>query len=303
VQGSVRKRLLDCLLKATKAEKALANYMLGALNDLPFQTAADVAGKVGVSELTVGRFCRSLGYERYKDLLAELRRDIGPQPWLIGDRLREFRKRVQEDKDPLALSLEMEIAGLVKVYEFPRTAEWKASIKRLAKAKRVFVAGFQTERGMASYFGHQLQYLRDGVQVLDLAGGNFAEIMLAAAKDCALVIFEARRYSRLALHLARKAREASIPVTLITDVYCDWGRDYAAEVFAVQTDANLFFESTASMANLVNLMINAVVAEIGPAAESRVEAVSRLYREFTGHVGNAADQSSAGASHQNAANQ
>ncbi len=289
VQGSVRKRLQDCLVKATKAEKALANYMLNGLTDLPFQTAADVADKVGVSELTVGRFCRSLGYERYKDLIAELRDDIGPRPWLIGDRLQEFRKRSKESQDSLARSLELEIASLVKIYEFPGTPEWAKCIKRLARAKRVFVAGFQTERGLASYFGHQLQYVRDGVQSLDLAGGNFSELLLTETKNAALIIFEARRYSRLALHLAEKARDTGIPVTLITDTYCDWGRDYAAEVFAVRTDANLFFESTASMASLVNLMINAVFNEIGPAAEPRVEAVSKLYSEFIGHAGIAAE--------------
>ena len=54
MQGSVRTRLLGSLVEATKAEKSLANYMLGGLSDLPFQTAADVAKKVGVSELTVG---------------------------------------------------------------------------------------------------------------------------------------------------------------------------------------------------------------------------------------------------------
>lgn len=295
MQGSVRARLLDSLAEATKAEKTLANYMLGGLSDLPFQNAADVAKKVGVSELTVGRFCRSLGYERFKDLIAELRRDIGPRPWMIGDRLQEFLERSREGGDTLARSLEMEIAALVKVYEMPHTAEWTTAVKRFATAKRVYVAGFQTERGMASYFGHQLQYLRDGVQVIDLAGGNFTEMLLTDTRDSTLIIFEARRYSRLALLLAAKARDARIPVTLVTDVYCDWGRDIANEMFAVQTDANLFFESTAPMASLVNLMINAVFTEIGPAVEPRLEAVSKLYGEFTGHVGTAPERSSVSA--------
>jgi DNA-binding MurR/RpiR family transcriptional regulator len=295
VQGLVRKRLQGCLEKATKAEKAVATYMLNGLTQLPFQSAAEIAEQVGVSELTVGRFCRSLGYDRYKDLIAELRDDIGSRPWLIGDRLLAFRKASLEQQDSLARSLELEIAALVKVYEIPSTGEWKTCIRRMARSKRVFIAGFQTERGLASYFGHQLQYVRDGVQILDLGSGNFAELLLGDTKHSALVIFEARRYSRLALNLARRASEIGIPVTLITDSFCDWGRDHASEVFAVQTEANLFFESTAPMASLVNLMINATFNEIGSAAEPRVEAVSKLYSEFTGHVGNAAGQNAASA--------
>ena len=215
--GSVRHRLLESLANGTKAEKTLATYMLGALSDLPFQTAAEIARRVGVSELTVGRFCRALGYERYKDLVGELRRDLGQQPWLIGDRLLEFQKRSHSGSDALARSLELQIAALVKVHELPNTPEWTAAVKRLATARRVFVAGFQTERGMAAYFGHQLQYLRDGVQVLDLASGNFTELLLTDTRDSALVIFEARRYSRLALMLAARARAAGIPVTVVSD--------------------------------------------------------------------------------------
>jgi DNA-binding MurR/RpiR family transcriptional regulator len=42
------------------------------------------------------------------------------------------------------------------------------------------------------------------------------------------VVFEARRYSRHAQLLCRKAREAGIEVTLITDTFCDWA-DQSAE--------------------------------------------------------------------------
>ncbi len=47
--------------------------------------------------------------------------------------------------------------------------------------------------------------------MVDLAGGNFVDVLLEAPKDNALVLFEARRYSRLALDLAREARARSRP--------------------------------------------------------------------------------------------
>lgn len=80
---------------------------------------------------------------------------------------------------------------------------------------QLFVAGFQTERGMAQYFATQMQYLRPGVQLADIAGGNFSEILLAPQTSTALVLFEARRYSRLTFLLAQEAHQAGIPITLI----------------------------------------------------------------------------------------
>ena len=177
------------------------------------------------------------------------------------------------------------MAGLVAVYELAQSEEWAGAIKRLATTKRVFVAGFQTERSMAHMFTHQLQYLRDGVTVLDLAGGNFVEVLATDPADTCLVIFEARRYSRLAALLAREAQKAGIPVTLVTDAFCTWGRDHVAEMFVVPTEFNLFWDSTAQMAALINLMMNSISIEIGPDVEARMNRVSQLYSLFTGYVG------------------
>jgi DNA-binding MurR/RpiR family transcriptional regulator len=283
--ASVRQRLSDSLAGATKAEKAVASYMLANLTALPFETSATVAEKARVSEPMVGRFCRSLGYRHFKDLKADLKEDLGDRPWLIGDRLKEFRDRGRREEDELARGLELEIGALLRIYELAQTKEWKRVVKRLASVPQIFVAGFQTERGMAHIFANQLQYLRSGVHLVDLAGGNFSDVLLETPKQCALVMFEGRRYSRLALKLATEARRMKIPITLVTDIYCDWAHDCVDEMFAVPTDFNMFWDSTAQMASLSNLMINAIFKELGPTVEHRMNKVADLYSHFIGCVG------------------
>ncbi|KLN59057.1 RpiR family transcriptional regulator [Kiloniella spongiae] len=283
----LRQRLTEVSASTFKAERALASYMLAELATLPFETAASLATKVSVSEPTVGRFCRSIGYASFKDLKAHLRSDMGDQPWLIGDRLRDLQVRNRAGEDQLMRGLELEMAALVAVYEIAHSPSWAAVVKRLATARSVFAVGFQTERGMAQIFVNQLQYLRDGVELLDLAGGNFSQVLARNDKDAALVIFEARRYSRLARELATEAKAAGIPVTLITDPFCDWGHEVADEIFVVPTQFNLFWESTAQMASLANLLVNGVFMELGPEVEGRMNKIADLYGRFTGHVGSA----------------
>lgn len=285
MRDSVRQRLTACLDGATKAERTLATYMLANLTNLPFETAATLAAKVGLSEPSVGRFCRAIGYKHFKALKADLQGDIGERPWLIGDRLKDYRERSRKGGDELARGLELEIAALIGNYELAHTREWKRAVKRLAQAPQIFVAGFQTERGLAQYLVNQLQYLRAGVHLADLAGGNFAEVLLNNPRQVSLVIIEARRYSRLARRLAVEARAAKVPATLITDSYCDWAHDLVDEVFVVQTDLNQFWDSSAPMASLIALLINSIFNELGPAVEARMNEVSALYGRFTGIVG------------------
>lgn len=281
----LRQRLSDSTEHATKAERAIASYMLTNLPSLPFETAASVAAKIGVSEASIGRYARSIGFLHFKDLKARLQADLGDRAWLIGDRLRDFHTRSRHGEAEQARALELEVLAIVAVHEMAAGPEFARTVARLATCGTVHVAGFQTERCHALQLAHGLQYLRSGVQLADLAGGNFAEILLDDPANACLVLIDARRYSRQTKELAQAARALGVPVTLITDPYCDWGRDTATEMFAIPTDFNHFWDATTAMASLIELMVNGVFNELGAGVEARMASISALYGDFVGHTG------------------
>jgi DNA-binding MurR/RpiR family transcriptional regulator len=259
--------------------------LLNNLRSLPFETAASVAQKIGVSEASIGRYCRGIGLAHFKDLKSRLQADLGDKAWLIGDRLRDFHERSRRGNTEAARALELEIAAIVAVHEMAAGPEFAACVARLARAASVYVVGFQTERSLALQLAHGLQYLRAGVHLADLSGGNFADILLSDPGQTSLVLIDARRYSRLTQELAAKARGAGIAVTLITDPYCDWGRAVATEMFAVPTDLNHFWDATSPMASLIGQIVNGVFNELGAEVETRMAQVSSLYGAFIGHTG------------------
>ena len=282
--GDLRQRLGQATETGTPAERTLAHYLLANLPSLPFETAATVATKVGVSEASVGRFCRSIGYRHLKDLKSSLQVDLGEKAWLIGDRLKDFHRRSQQGNAELARALEQEIAALVTVYELAATPAFATAVQRLARRRSVWVAGFQTERGHAAELVHNLQYLRAGVHLADVSGGHFAEVLLSDPADYTLVLIDGRRYSRLTRDLALAARDEGIPVTLITDPYCDWAPGLVTELFAVPTDLNHFWDTTSAMSSLIGLVVNGVFRELGAGVEERMARVSELYGDFIGHT-------------------
>jgi DNA-binding MurR/RpiR family transcriptional regulator len=282
--GDLRQRLAAAAEDGTPGERALAHYLLANLSSLPFETAASVAAKVGVSEASVGRFCRSIGYRHLKDLKSSLQVDLGEKAWLIGDRLKDFHRRSQAGGAELSQALEREIAALVTVYELAASPAFDAAVKRLAHRRAVWVAGFQTERGHAAELVHNLQYLRGGVHLADVAGGHFAEVLLSEPEETTLVLVDGRRYSRLTRDLAIAARDEGIPVTLVTDPYCDWAPGVVTELFPVPTDLNHFWDTTSAMSSLIGLMVNGVFRELGTAVEDRMARVSALYGDFIGHT-------------------
>lgn len=271
---------------SSRVERQIAAYLLSNLGELPFETGASLAQKAGVSAASISRFCRSIGYGDIKGLKASLKSGSGEPAWLIGDKLREFHRRSLMGNEQLSIALEKEVAALTAVYALAVTAEFGRVVQRLARCPRVFVAGFQAERGYGASLANNLQYLRPGIFQADVAGGHFAEILLSDPSRTCVVLFDGRRYSRLTRELAFAAEERGIPVTLISDPYCGWARGKVSEILSVQTDLNHFWDATSAMSSLIGLLANGVFKILGAAVEDRMEQVGALYNHFIGHVGN-----------------
>lgn len=275
---------LDARLEQfTPAERQIANHMLGNRNELPFETADSLAKKLGVSAVTVGRFCRLLGYKHFRAIKEEMRKGTGRAPWLVGDQLAQSMDRFG-DQDQLRRSLEMEMAALVEVYGMVDTPAWKAATNLIVKSEQVQIAGFQTERGLALLLANLLQYVREGVQLVDMGAGNYSDVFAAQPKSRCLILLDMRRYSRQSLLLAERAASQSIPLIIITDKYCDWGRRYTQHVFALPSEGGQFWSSSVPMNCFINLLVASVVARSGKTVEKHLEQLSELYEHFTGFV-------------------
>lgn len=271
----------------TASEQVIANFLLTNRQTIPFETANSLAAKLAISPATVGRFCRRLGYDNFRELKAAFKFDVAVAPWPIGEGLRSLLQ-TGSGSPALQRDLDLTVAGVIEVYRLAETAEWKTIIDRLVDSSALYIVGFQTERGLANHFAHLLQYVRAGVHAVDLAAGNFAEILLdGGRKDCVILV-ETRRYSRQAQILARHCRERGLPLVVVTDKYCHWAREFTPHVLSLPTESGIFWGTTVPIYAALALLVNGVVLALGSGVERRLDQVSNLYQEFVGHIGQSA---------------
>lgn len=69
----------------TDAERLIANFILTDRHAVPFETAASLAQRLGVSAVTVGRFSRRMGYRNFRELKGALKFDTTAMPWASGE--------------------------------------------------------------------------------------------------------------------------------------------------------------------------------------------------------------------------
>lgn len=270
--NTVAQLLRERYNRFTVAERMIAGWLLDNMASIPFETGASIGQRVGVSSMTVGRFLKSLGYSGLAALKDDLRGEIGVAPWLLPP-------AVGTGPDS---RLKAEIAAISDVYRLAETPEWATVVKLLANAGTVHVAGFQSERGLATGFAHQLGYVRPGVRNLDAGTGLYAEVLEAGPGDV-LVLVDIRRYSRHFRLLAERAVAAGLPVVVVTDPYCPWARDLTPHILAAEVSLGHFWDMNTALASLLNLLVDDVMRLIGSEkVYDRLAVLSERYSEFVG---------------------
>lgn len=273
MSNRVAERLRARYDELTVSERMIAGWLLDNMASIPFETAASIGQRVGVSAMTVGRFLKSLGYARLAALKDDLRGEMGDAPWLLPP--------ATTGAGPDS-RLRAETAAIADVYRLAETAEWAAVVDLLVTAGEVQVAGFQTERGLAAGFAHHLGYVRPGVRGLDAGTGLYAELLEAGPGDV-LVLVDLRRYSRHFRLLAESAVARGVPLVVVTDPYCPWARDLTPHILAAEVALGHFWDMNTALACLLNLLVDDVVRIIG--AEKIHQRLARLSDRYDDFVG------------------
>lgn len=262
--------------RLTVSERMIASYLLDNLGTVPFETAASIGARVGVSAMTVGRFLKALGYPRLSALKADLRDSLGGEaPWLVQP----------SSGADLDTRLQAETAALADVYRLATTPGWAAVVALLAGAGQVFVVGFQTERGLAQGFAAHLDYVRPGVRPVDASAGTYSEVLDAGPGD-ALVLIDIRRYSQHFRRLAEAAHKRGVPVVVVTDPYCPWARDLTEHILSAEVSFGHFWDMNSALGSLLNLLVDGVVRAIGEEhVHRRLATLSGAYDAYVGFQG------------------
>lgn len=280
---------LEALLRArmgqlSPSEQSLAAHMLGNIQMLPFETGASIAAAVGVSEMTVTRFVRSLGFENLRDLKNRLRAKVVEKDSDTDDYMARFQLRGSRQQE-LQESLRLELDAIVKAYGLTQTELWDDCTDLLVAVPAIYVVGFQASKGMALDFASRLLWVRPNVIFVDNASGTFGEIIAADPKRSLVVLVDTAAYATRGVKLAEKLKALGMPLVIVTDKFSHWALNYTQFVFEAHTHVRTFWDSTASLAVILNLLIDTVAVKLGPKAKRNFATMSDmggLLGEFVG---------------------
>ncbi|TGD64744.1 MurR/RpiR family transcriptional regulator [Tabrizicola sp. WMC-M-20] len=270
-------RLRSVQADLTKSEAMIAQWLLLNEATLPMETGASLAAKTGVSEITVSRFLRRIGFRGMAELKAEIGSPAARMHLHAADRYMrllegELGTLLRRDADAI-LSLGAQIGR----------SEWDAAITAIDSADEVFVTGFQTVRGLAEDFARRLGIVRGSVRYVSAHDGGLVEWVPSRRRDGearTLVLVDMVPYAREAEIVVRMARGLGMEVVVITDELNTWAQAHTPFVFHASTKAGAFLESTGPLATLLNLVTHAVAARDPDKVRQRISAWPAVLRDL-----------------------
>lgn len=270
----IREKLARFAKSGTPAERRIARYFYEHLHDLNRETAASIADQLALSPMTVGRFLRSLGFERPEAVRESVRElqttttapaETSPQP---------------QDGGAMAALLAAHVGALRSIHDMTGDYRWGEAVSMLCEAGVVFVASFHDTIGIARHFCDQLSSARDGVHYLDGQDGTYQQLLTREPDNFLLVIIDCQRLSNKSRTLARAARTIGHRVLFISDQDCSWAHENTDVTLLLPREERPNLHSAVAPTALLDFLMASVMEAGGEKAKARAQQIIELQDLF-----------------------
>jgi DNA-binding MurR/RpiR family transcriptional regulator len=243
----------------------LADYPRAALG-----TSAELAAAAGVSPPTVVRFARSLGHTGFPALQQALLDELSQRaasPLSLYERSRAARA----EGHWLERGVQVTTAAIAQSLTAIPKAELDAAVTLLADPRmRVRAVGGRFSGYVASYLARALRQIRPNVSAPDDGQTVDAADVIDADRRDVFVVFDLRRYQTRTVERATQLAAAGAHIVCITDEWLSPVAQVAEVVLPTSVRSSGAFDSAAAAFVLSELLVEAVLDRLGPAAVDRM---------------------------------
>jgi len=134
-----RQRLEDHLPDLTKSQQRIASYLLASYDEAAFLPAADLAKHLNVSEATVVRFARAIGYGGFRELRRCLQGLFRAEATPASRLQHKLSELASSQGHVLTKVLAMEVQYLTEASQSINVADFDCAVDILLNGRRVFV--------------------------------------------------------------------------------------------------------------------------------------------------------------------
>ncbi|WP_323764151.1 MurR/RpiR family transcriptional regulator [Marinovum sp.] len=258
------------------AERRLGELVCDFPGELASYSASELAALAGVSNATVTRFVRRLGYESYEDARRDARDEASS-----GSRL-YLQHTGRADAAEPARFMETDINNLRETLGDIAQDDVDGLATAMLGARKIWCVGYRAANPMAHYLQWQLLQAVDDPIPVPGGGQTMGEHVARMSKTDVVIMFGLRRRVSGFSELLGTVGETGARVALISDEGMAMNRDVVWHFRCATRSSGPLFSHVGVMA-LINLIANRTIelaAESGRRRLQHIEGYNDLLREL-----------------------
>jgi DNA-binding MurR/RpiR family transcriptional regulator len=271
--------ITDQFNQLTKSEKRIANYLRKHQEECAFLSAAELATRLELSEATIVRFARSMGFESYPDM-RKLLQNSYRQRVTHSARLRGRLGDLRETGDVFERLVVSDIDYMTQALETVDRKELDRAVELIRSHKRLFVFGVGPSVSLVDLI--EIRLTRFGYQVIPLktGGREILDSMLLMTKDDLLFTICFFDVSSTLQFVLDYVNEIKCPVIMLTDTLGSILGSRADVVLAAKRGPMSEFHSLVVPMTIINSLMLSVANEEKNVMEN-LDKLDQLREKFT----------------------
>jgi DNA-binding MurR/RpiR family transcriptional regulator len=243
--------------RLTQSQRRLLDYILSHVEESIFFNIGDLAEKVSVSEATVVRLAKALGFKGFPEFQRELRNHFRDK-LTTTSRLQKTVKKVTNERDVLVKVLQTDIHNIEETLKQIPAMEFKQFVKAIDSARRIIIVGLRSAYSLAIFLGIALEFLQKNVWVIQPGIGDMWDRLLGLRKGDLVIGISFPRYTKQTVEVLRFAKERGGKTLAITDSLVSPLAQYADHVLTAQYKMDSYIESFTAPLSLINAVATAL---------------------------------------------
>lgn len=268
-------------LKLTKKEKLIAEFVLDNFAESCFITSTEIASRLQISDSSVIRFTRTLGYSGFMEFQRAIRKTYTERINSVSDNITIPAERLKHSITKLDQSNLAEayfanvLQNLKSAVNNNDTLAFERAAGLIAGSKRKFIVTSRANTGVGNMMLLWLKHLLPDVYDTSAPALNVIDHLCDITDNDCIIAVSFPRYSEMDLLAAQMAYDAGAKIILITDKASSPLAQYATQLLTVSVDSNTFFNSYVGVLFATELLCSFISKEMGYSTEAKLQLIDK----------------------------
>jgi DNA-binding MurR/RpiR family transcriptional regulator len=261
----------------TDGELRLSAHMGEHLDVWAYESAAQLAARLGVHRSSIVRLAQKLGLSGFPELQAAARnallKSFSPSPEL------SFKHSANTQADVVEGIYQRELMNLRQTYESLDITELDATASAIARAQRVVLFGRRFSFPIALYISLALKTMRDGVRLAPAPGGSAVDFLFDLTPHDFVLVVSMKRHSPEVRRAIDFLCELRVPLALLTDVSIKVNLKKGMRILYAYVGSSSLLDSYTALTSVSHTLLS-LASNYVEGSRERLEAAERAWNKF-----------------------